>query len=148
MSSPNPAQLSLPSRSWTPFRRLLGVTIILTTIQGIIGGPLVETGGFQIASNTSFSAVISAITASSGLLIFHAIEGVAIFLLAIAATAYSFKYESGKVRLFASLSLVAALIAITGGYLHMGGSRAGPALMGEAFILTSAFLFVTLYYTK
>lgn len=148
MSSPNPAQTSLPSRSWTPFRRLLAVTIILTTIQGLIGGPLAGTGGFQIASNTSFSAVISAITASSGLLIFHAIEGVAILLLAIATTAYSFRYERGKVRLFAALGLVAALITITGGYLHMGGSIAGVALMGEGFILTSAFLFVTLYYTK
>ena len=129
---------------------LLALTLVLTTLQGLIGGPIAGGvgGGFQIASNASFGAVASAIMGSSGLLIFHAFEGVAIFILAIATAAFSFRYEARNVRIFAVLSLVAALVALIGGYLHIGGNEAGGPIMGEAFIVTYAFLFLTLYSTK
>jgi len=129
---------------------LLALTLVLTTIQGVIGGPLAGGvgGGFQIASSASFSAVLSAILGSSGLLIFHAFEGLAIFLLAIAVAGTSFRYGGRGVRVFGVLSLIAALVAIVGGYIHIGGSPAGGPIMGEAFIATYAFLFMTLYYTR
>ncbi|HYC11946.1 MAG TPA: hypothetical protein VEC02_04715 [Nitrososphaerales archaeon] len=137
-------------RSWRPFRILLAVTLVLTTIQAAIGGPLAggQGGGFQVASNTSFSAVVSAITGSGGLLIFHAFEGVLIFVLSVVVAGFSFRYTTRMVRVFAPLSLVAALIATAGGYLHMGGSPVGIPLMSEGFIATYAFLFMTLYFTK
>jgi hypothetical protein len=129
---------------------LLALTLVLTTIQGVIGGPLAggAGGGFQIASSTSFGAVLSAILGSSGLLIFHAFEGLAIFLLAISVAALSFRHEARGVRIFGVLSLIAALVALVGGYIHMGGSPAGIPLMSEGFIATYAFLFMALYYAK
>ncbi len=135
---------------WRPFRILLALTLVLTTIQGVIGGPLAGGvgGGFQIASSASFGAVLSAILGSSGLLIFHAFEGALILVLAIAVAVFSFRYRGRNVRTFGVLSLVAALVAFIGGYLHIGGSQAGGPIMGEAFIATYAFLFMTLYYTK
>ena len=141
---------SAAPRRWRPFRILLASALILTTIQAAIGGPLAggEGGGFQIASNTSFSAVLAAITGSGGLLIFHAFEGVLIFILSVVLAGYSFRYRTGTVRIFAVLSLLAALVATAGGYLHMGGSPVGIPLMSEGFIATYAFLFMTLYFTK
>ena len=133
-----------------PFRILLALTLILTTIQGAIGGPIAGGvgGGFLIASSGSFGAVVSAILGSSGLLIYHAFEGVLISILAIALAAFAFRYRRRSVRVFAVLSLVAVLIALMGGYLHVGGNPAGIPLMSEGYIGTYAFLFMTLYYTK
>ena len=85
---------------------------------------------------------------SSGLLIFHAFEGVLIFILAIAVTAFSFRYRTRSVSIFGALSLIAVLAALIGGYLHIGGNPNGGPIMGEAFIAAYAFLFMTLYYTK
>ena len=128
----------------------MALTLVLTTIQAAIGGPLAggAGGGFQIASSTSFGAVLSAILGSGGLLIFHAFEGLAIFLLAIAVAVSSFRYGARGVRVFGVLSLIAALVAVVGGYLHIGGSPAGIPLMSEGFIATYAFLFMTLYFAK
>ena len=147
---PGLSATSVSPRSWRPFRRLLALTLILTTIQAAIGGPLAggAGGGFQTAASASFGAVVSAVLGSGGLLIYHAFEGVLIFVLAVVLAAFSFRYDARGVRAFAVLSLVAALIALAGGYLHMGGSSAGIPLMSEGFIATYAFLFMTLYYTK
>jgi hypothetical protein len=81
-------------------------------------------------------------------LIFHAFEGALIFILAVVLVGFSFRYRVRAVRLFALLSLVAALVATAGGYLQMGSSPAGIPLMSEGFIATYSFLFMTLYYTK
>ena len=137
-----------PARSWRPFRILLAVTLLLTTIQGAVGGPLAGMGGFNIATSTSFGDVFSAIMTSSGLLIFHAFEGASIFVLAAATATFAFRYKNRGVNLFAVLSMIAALIAVLGGYLHIGGSPAGIPLMSEGFIATYALLFITLYFTK
>jgi hypothetical protein len=137
-------------RSFRPFRMLLGLTLVLTTIQGGIGGPIAGGvgGGYKIAPSTSMGDVVPAILGSSGLLIFHAFEGVLIVVLALVVFAFSFRYKSRGVRAFATLSLIAALITATAGYLHMGGNPAGIPVMGEGFIATYAFLFMTLYSTK
>jgi hypothetical protein len=128
----------------------LALALILTTIQGLIGGPLAGGvgGAVIIANSASMGDVISAILGSSGLLIFHAVEGVLILVLALVVSVTSFQYKSRGVRVFGILSLIAALVATTAGYLHMGGNPIGIPLMGEAFIVTYAFLFMTLYSTK
>ena len=146
-STPTPLP-SAAHRSWRPYRIILAITLVLTTIQGGIGGPLAGSGGFNIASSTSMGAVMSAIASSSGLLIFHAFEGLAIFILAIVIVAFAFRYHSRNVKVYSILSLIAALIALLGGYLHFGGSPAGIPVMSEGFIGTYEFLFMTLYYTK
>ncbi|HEY6283532.1 MAG TPA: hypothetical protein VIW22_06370 [Nitrososphaerales archaeon] len=122
----------------------------MTTIQGLIGGPIAGGvgGGVVIVASTSFGDVFSAIMGSSGLLIFHAFEGVLIVVLALAVSVLSFGCKSRGVRVFAILSLIAALITATAGYLHMGGNSVGIPVMGEGFIATYAFLFMTLYSTK
>ena len=64
------------------------------------------------------------------------------------SAAYSFRFANSRVRLFAILSVIASLIAVVGGYLHIESIEAGSALMGDGFISTYAFFFMTLYYTK
>lgn len=126
----------------------MALTLGLTTIQGAIGGPIAGGvgGGFQVASSASFAAVVSAIMGSSGLLIFHAFEGM--LVLAAASAALSFRYPTRNLRMLAVVGLVASLVALAGGYLHAGGNPAGIPLMSEGFIATYASLFLALYYTK
>ena len=128
----------------------MGLAIVLTTIQGLIGGPIAGGvgGGVKIVASIAMGDVISAIMGSSGLLIFHAFEGVLIVVLALVVSAFSFKYKGRGVRVFAILSLIAVVITATAGYVHMGGNPAGIPVMGEGFIATYAFLFMTLYSTK
>jgi hypothetical protein len=129
---------------------MLVLALVLTTIQGVIGGPLAggAGGGWLTASSASFGAVLSAILGSSGLLIFHAFEGLLIFLLAIGVAVLSFRYGKRSIRVFAILSMIAVLVALTGGYLHIAGSPAGIPMMSEGYIATYALLFMTLYYSK
>lgn len=102
----------------------------------------------MIVASLSMGDVISAIMGSSGLLIFHAFEGVLIVVLALVLSVVSFRYKSRGVRVFSILSLIAVAITATAGYVHMGGNPAGIPVMGEGFIATYAFLFMTLYNTK
>ena len=120
MNSTIPPSPAAPLRNWRSFRILLAATLILTTIQGGIGGPLAGSGGYVIASSTSIGAVMSAIVTSSGLLIYQAIEGLAIFILAIAVVVLAFRNQSCNVKIYSILSFIAALIALLGGYLHIG----------------------------
>jgi hypothetical protein len=148
--SPSTPEAGAAPRTRRPFRILLVLALVLTTIQGVIGGPLAggAGGGWLTASSTSFGAVLSAILGSSGLLIFHAFEGFMIFLLAIGVAALSFRHGTRNIRVFAVLSLIAVLVALIGGYLHIGGSPAGIPMMSEGYIATYAFLFMTLYCSK
>jgi heme A synthase len=79
----------------------------------------------------------------------HGFEAVLIILLALALAILSFRYPKRGVRVCAVLSVVAAVVAATGGYLVVSaGNPAGDALVGNGFIGTYAFLFLTLYCTK
>ena len=102
----------------------------------------------MIVASLSMGDVISAIMGSSGLLIFHAFEGVLLVVLALVLSVLSFRYKSRGVRVFAILSFIAVTITAAAGYVHMGGNSAGIPIMGEGFIATYAFLFMTLYSTK
>jgi hypothetical protein len=137
------------TRSWRGLRILLGFTLVLVTLQGSTGGYIAGSGNFPTAVGGSASVVASALAAGPPVVTWHGFEGALIVLLALAVTAFSFRYPKRSVRTCAVLSLVAAIVAATGGYLIVSaGSPAGDALMGNGFIGTYAFLFLTLYFTK
>jgi len=137
------------TRSWRGLRILLGFTLALVTLQGSTGGYIAGSGNFPTAVGGSASVVASALAAGPPVVTWHGFEAVLIVLLALAVAVFSFRYPKGSVRIFAVLSLVAAIVAATGGYLIVSaGDPAGDALMGNGFIGTYAFLFMTLYFTK
>ena len=137
------------TRSWRGLRILLAFTLVLVTLQGSTGGYIAGSGNFPTAVGGSASVVASSLAAGPPVVTWHGFEAVLIILLALAVTAFSFRYPKRSVRIFAVLSLVAAIVAATGGYLVVSaGSPAGDALMGNGFIGTYAFLFMTLYFTK
>lgn len=128
---------------------MLGLTLVFVTLQGSTGGYVAGSGGFPTGVGGSVSVVASSLAAAVPAVAWHAFEGVLIILLALAVTALSFRYPNRSARVFAALSVVAALVAATGGYLIVSvGNPVGDALMGNGFIGTYAFLFLTLYSTK
>ncbi len=137
------------TRSWRGFRILLAFTLALVTLQGSTGGYIAGSGGFPTGVGGSVSVVASSLAAGPPVVTWHGFEGALIILLALAVTALSFRYPKRSVRICAILSVVAAIVAATGGYLIVSaGDPAGDALMGNGFIGTYAFLFMTLYFTK
>jgi len=130
-------------------RILLAFTVVLVTLQGSTGGYIAGSGNFPTAVGPSASVVASSLAAAPPVVAWHGFEGVLIILLALAGAALSFRYPKKSVRICAVLSVVAAIVAATGGYLIVSaGDPAGDALMGNGFIGTYAFLFMTLYFTK
>ncbi len=141
--------LNSQTRSWKGLRILLAITLVLVTLQGSTGGYIAGSSNFPTAVGGTATAVASSLAAGPPVVTWHGFEAVLIILLALAVTALSFRYPKRSVRIFAVLSVISAVVAATGGYLIVSaGDPVGDALMGNGFIGTYAFLFLTLYFTK
>jgi len=141
----------METRSWRPFRLSLAAMILLLTIQA-------WTGDFvnvfvTTASNSGYSAVafVQGFASQGPFLIWHALEGIAVFAAAIVVFDISLRYHRRSVKVGAGLGLLLIAIAGIGGYFFVlsGFSNGSNSMqMGGAFIPCYAMYFITLYYTK
>jgi hypothetical protein len=85
-------------------------------------------------------------------LIYHALEGIFLIALGVAAFALSFRWSNARsVRISSGLGLLMIVSAAIGGFLFvMSGFANGgnSAQMGGSFIGAYAFYFIALYYAK
>jgi hypothetical protein len=103
-------------------------------------------------TSPSMAGLLRAIEDSGVLVLYHALEAVALLVISIIVVALCFRSAAPKwAKAFAILGLVATVSASLGGVLFVLSSfesNANSAQMGGSFIGAYAFYFLTLYSTK
>ncbi|MHB8568238.1 MAG: hypothetical protein ACYC7D_07340 [Nitrososphaerales archaeon] len=136
-------------------RLLLVLILVVLTIQAWFGDTVnifvIPANGIGSA-DYSLSAFFPTILSHGPLLLWHAFEGVILFLLSFVILAFSFIWSKKKsVRICAILATFFVISAALGGLLFVfSGFQSGPnsAQMGGSFIGSYAFYFMELYFTK
>jgi heme A synthase len=143
---------SLTSRK---YRILLVVTLVILSLQAWTG----DTVNIFYAPSSgvtpppySISGFFSAVQSIGSLLIWHALEGILLLILAVALFALSFVWSKSRgVRIASGLGLFFVVLAAIGGFdFVMGGFANGgdSAQMSTGFLGSYALYFIALYYAR
>ena len=147
---------SMPiSETKRSFRILLVLVLIVMTIQGWFG----DTVNIFVAPPNgitppvfSMAAFFQMVQNYGFLLIYHAYEGIVLFVLGLITAVLAFKWSPKRsVRICSIIGLFFLASAAVGGYLFVlsGFANGGnSAQMGGSFIGAYALYFVALYYAK
>ena len=141
------------SRSWRPLRLSIAVTLVLLSLQAWTGDfvNIFITTSASTGVQQSLQGFFAAIFGEGPFLIWHALEGILIFLSAVGVLVVSLLYSRRSVKVGALLALFFVVVAGLGGYLFVlsGFTDGGSSMqMGGSFLGAYAFYFITLWYTK
>jgi hypothetical protein len=143
----------LEKADWRPFRLSLVATLVLLSLQAWTGDfvNVFVTTASKNEISPSISGFFLAVVSQGPFLIWHALEGILVFLSAVGVLVVSFRYSKRSVRLASLFGLLFVFSAGLGGFLFVlsGFSSGGSSMqMGGSFIAAYAFYFIALYYTK
>jgi heme A synthase len=139
------------ARSPRPLRLSIVATLLLLTLQGWLGDFVNVFVTTSSTSSVSFSDFTQALVNQGSAVVVHALVGFLVFFSGIGVLVVSLRYSDRRVKIAASLALLAVVSAGVGGILFVlsGFSDGGSSMqMGGSFIAAYALYFITLYYSK
>ncbi len=147
--------LPVSPRKARHLRIALVAILLVLTVQGWTGDTVnifVAPANGTTAPTQDLSGFFTGVKSLGGLLVWHAVEGMAIIALGVVVLVLSFLWSRERsVRICAVLGLFFVIAGGYGGYSFvLSGFSAGPssATMGGSFIGAFAFYFMTLYFAK